>query len=181
MNCPNDGATLTRVELEIGTPALPGYSCGKCDGHWLRFGDYLSWRDRQSGDVPEVPPEDAGEITDAGQGARRCPDCAYLLTRYRIGRGVSFSLDRCGNCNGVWLDAGEWAALRGRGLHDDVHQMFGPGWQFAARNEDRRRLVDSQFERQLGTDFARARETAEWIAAHPRRSQILAFIQSRIR
>ena len=182
MDCPLDGAPLTRIDVEAGAPGLAGFACGKCTGHWLRFGDYLAWRERQAGDVPEAPRETAGEAVEPSGGpARRCPDCGHLLTRYRVGRGVSFALDRCGNCNGVWLDSGEWTALRERGLHDNVHQMFGPGWQFAARTEERRRLAESQFERQLGPDFGRAREFAEWVAAHPRRSEILAYVQSRIR
>ena len=179
MNCPVDSAPLTRVDLE---PGLAGFTCGKCAGHWLRFGDYLAWRERQPGDAPELPREGAGEVAEAPPTSPRpCPDCNHLLTRYRVGRGVGFGLDRCGNCNGVWLDGGEWAALRGRGLHDNVHQMFGPGWQFAARTDDQRRLVEAQFERQLGADFGRAREFAEWVAEHPRRSEILAYVQSRIR
>jgi Zn-finger nucleic acid-binding protein len=182
MECPVDGGALSRVELEPGAPSLPGFTCGRCSGHWLRFGDYLNWRERQSRDVPEAPPEERTEVAEgAGGRARRCPDCGYLLTRYRVGRGVGFALDRCGNCNGVWLDAGEWAALRGRGLHDNVHQMFGPGWQFAAQTEARQRSVESQFERQLGDDLVRAREFADWVAGHPRRSEILAYVQSRMR
>jgi hypothetical protein len=46
---------------------------------------------------------------------------------------------------------------------------------------DRQRRVEAQFERQLGTDFYRARDFAAWVAAHPRRSEIMAFVQSRIR
>ena len=182
MDCPNDRAALTRVDLEVGASALPGYACSKCAGHWLRFGDYLAWRDHQRDEVPEEPREAGAEVAEATPGAaRRCPDCAHLLTRYRIGRGVSFALDRCGNCNGIWLDEGEWAALRGRGLHDNVHQMFGAGWQFAARTDDRRQRVEAQFERQLGDDFERVREIADFVATHPRRSEILAYINSRIR
>ena len=59
--------------------------------------------------------------------------------------------------------------------------MFGPGWQFVTRTEERRRLADAQFERQLGADFGRAREFAQWLSAHPRRSEILAYVESKIR
>ena len=64
MDCPNDGAPLTRVDLEAGEPGLTGFTCGRCAGHWLRFGDYLAWRERQPGDVPEVAAEDAGRSSD---------------------------------------------------------------------------------------------------------------------
>jgi|SRR5215213_1536160 Zn-finger nucleic acid-binding protein len=179
MDCPVDYAPLRRMDLE---PALSGFTCDRCQGHWMRFGDYLAWREGQSGDAPEVAAEGAGEFASRPEGpARRCPDCAHVLTRYRVGHGIAFTLDRCGNCNGVWLDAGEWATLKSRGLHDNIHQMFGPGWQFDARSDERRQRTESAFERQLGPDFSRTREFAEWVAEHPRRSEILAYVQSRIR
>ena len=88
MDCPLDGAPLTRVDVEAGVPGLAGFACGKCTGHWLRFGDYLAWRDRQTGEVPEVPGEMAAETVESSGGpARRCPDCGHLLTRYRVGPG----------------------------------------------------------------------------------------------
>jgi Zn-finger nucleic acid-binding protein len=181
MHCPVDKRPLRRVELEAG---LSAFECDACAGHWLRFGEYLRWRDRQRGDTPEVPPEvepDADPYASAG-GVRRCPDCEYLLTRFRVGHDVPFALDRCGNCNGVWLDRAEWETLRARGLHDNLHQMFGPGWQHAVRTEEQQRRLAAQFERQLGAaDFARAREFAAWLATHPRRSQIFAYLQSQVR
>jgi Zn-finger nucleic acid-binding protein len=179
MDCPVDDSALSRAELMDG---LSAFQCGKCRGHWLRFGDYLSWRESQPGDVPEAPAEEADQLAlEQPAGARFCPDCKYLLTRFDIGRGLRFTLDRCGKCNGVWLDHPEWELLRKRGLHDNLHQMFGPGWQFSARNEERRRRQEASFERRLGADFERTKAFAEWVENHPRRSEILAFIQSRIR
>jgi Zn-finger nucleic acid-binding protein len=182
MNCPVDQRPLGRVTIDS---ALPAFQCAHCAGHWLRFGDYLAWRERQPGDQPEVPaastaPEMVFDATP--NGLRRCPDCAHVLTRYQVGHGVSFALDRCGNCNGVWLDRAEWDELHARGLHDNLHEMFGPGWQHAVRTEEQRRLADAQFARQLGaTDFARARDIAAWLASHPRRSEILAYVQGQLR
>jgi Zn-finger nucleic acid-binding protein len=165
--------------------ALPAFQCGQCAGHWMRFGDYLGWRERQPGDQPEVPaaPTALEMVFDASAaGLRRCPDCAHVLTRYRVGHGVPFTLDRCGNCNGVWLDRSEWDDLRARGLHDNLHEMFGPGWQRAIRTEEERRLSDAQFARQLGAaDFARTQEVGAWLATHPRRSEILAYLVSQVR
>jgi Zn-finger nucleic acid-binding protein len=178
MNCPVDQRPLGRIELES---TLPAFECAACAGHWLRFGDYLAWRERQPEDLPELPAAvDPLETALAAPpaGPRWCPDCTYLLTRYHVGRGVAFTLDRCGNCNGVWLDRAEWETLRARGLHDNLHEMFGPGWQWAAREDQRRRMADAQFARQLGgADFARAQESGGWLAGHPRRSEILAYLQ----
>ena len=178
MQCPVDNTSLTRLDLDAG---LPGYQCGSCSGHWLRFGDYLTWRDRQRTDVPEAAGDPESAVPTPAPGSRRCPDCGFLLAHYQVGHGVTFSLDRCGNCNGIWLDGNEWSTLQRRGLHDNLHQIFGPGWQFATRESDRKSKLEAQFERQLGDDYARAREIAEWVASHPKRSQLLAYVQSKLR
>lgn len=178
MNCPADQTPLRSAPLDHD---LRAFECGGCVGHWIRFGDYLAWRERQPGDMPEVPPEAAGEVPEARESVRRCADCGHLLARYTVGHGVPFAIDRCGSCNGVWLDGAEWEALRARGLHDNLHQMFGPGWQFAVRTEERRQRTEAQFARQLGGDYERARDFGEWLAEHPRRSELLAYLQAQIR
>ena len=183
MDCPLDGAPLTRVDVEAGAPGLAGFACGKCTGHWLRFGDYLAWRDRQTGEVPEVPGEMAAETVEPSGGpARRCPDCGHLLTRYRVGRGVSFALDRCGNCSGVrpgfrrMDDTPRTRVARQRAPDVRTGLAFRradggapPSGRGAVRATAGCRLR------------AGAREFAEWVAAHPRRSEIMAYVQSRIR
>ena len=179
MNCPVDGDILQRVRLDA---ALPAFQCRRCSGHWVRFGDYLGWREQQPGDIPESPaPPDHGLETGDG-GLRRCPDCATPLTRYRVGHGVAFSLDQCGRCNGIWLDGEEWEALRARGLHDDLNRIFGPGWQHEVRSEEERERTDAQFTRQLGEpDFRRTRDFADWLSDHTHRSEIMAYLQWALR
>ncbi len=149
---------------------------------WLRFGDYLAWREWQPGDQPEVPSGVAGELepTSAAE-VRRCPDCAYLLTRYAVGHGVAFSVDRCGRCNGVWFEKEEWSVLRARGLHDNLREMFNPRWQSVVRAEARDRRAAERLAVHLGSDAARVRDFGEWVATHPRRNEILAYVQSYIR
>ncbi len=182
MDCPLDGAPLTRVDVEAGAPGLAGFACGKCTGHWLRFGDYLAWRDRQTGDVPEVPREMAAETVEPSGGpARLCPDCGHLLTRYRVGRESRSRSTAAGIATGCG-----WIPANGR------HSANAGCTTTCTRCSDRdgisprgRRSAavwpSAQFERQLGADFGRAREFAEWVAAHPRRSEIMAYVQSRIR
>ena len=177
MNCPVDNGALTRTELATG---LPAFECSRCHGRWLRYGDYLGWRERQGTNVPETPhdPNAAAPAPEPALGARRCPDCGRFLTRYRVGHGIPFSLDQCNGCNGVWLDAKEWETLQSRGLHDDLHEMFGPGWQHGVRTEEQRRLTEMQFTRQLGEqDFARVREFGKWLAEQPKASEALAYLQ----
>jgi Zn-finger nucleic acid-binding protein len=112
---------------------------------------------------------------------RRCPDCGYLLTRYALGHGLAFSLDRCGRCNGVWFDKAEWKALESRGLHDNLREIFNPSWQSAVRAEERERRAAARLTEHLGSDATPVREFAEWVATHPRRNEILAYVQTTIR
>ena len=182
MKCPVDQQVLKHDDIEDG---LPAYACPHCDGHWMRFGDYLRWRDEQPGEWPETTgrtpsaPDVAvgNEPAQPGSVPRRCPDCQYLLTRFKVGHGVSFSLDRCGNCNGVWLDQGEWGGLRARGLHDNVHEMFGTAWQAEVRTQAQREVTENQFRRQLGPDFERVNLFGRWLAEHPRASELIAYLQ----
>jgi Zn-finger nucleic acid-binding protein len=106
---------------------------------------------------------------------------ASLLTRYALGHDLSFSLDRCGRCNGVWLDKAEWRALEARGLHDNLREMFNPAWQSAVRAEERERRAVERLTGHLGADAPRVLEFGEWVATHPRRNEILAYVQSQVR
>lgn len=183
MDCPVDRHALRHTQLEDG---LQAFECPECTGRWLRFGEYLTWRERNPEDTPEVPPElvpDLGAAPESGfSGVRRCPDCDYLLTRFRVGHGVPFMLDRCGHCNGIWMDHAEWETLRARGLHDNLHEMFDPLWQRAARNEAQRDATEAQFARRLGADTMwRTREFGAWLSKHPKRSEILAYLQWHVR
>jgi Zn-finger nucleic acid-binding protein len=179
MNCPVDHGTLRATDLASG---LSAFECTTCGGHWLRFGDYLAWREKLTGDQETVPSDATGELEAASAaGVRRCPDCAYLLTRYALGHNLAFSLDRCGRCNGVWFDKSEWSALEARGLHDNLREMFNPAWQSAVRAEERERRAAERLTEHLGSDATRVREFAEWVATHPRRNQVLAYIQSQMR
>ena len=179
MNCPVDHGSLRPAPLASG---LSAFECTTCAGQWLRFGDYLAWREKQHGEQPAVP-SDATPDLEAGSaaGVRRCPDCAYLLTRYALGHDLAFSLDRCGHCNGIWFDRAEWAALQAKGLHDNLGAMFNASWQTAVRAEEREHRAAARLSEHLGGDATRVREFADWVAAHPRRNEILAHIQSRIR
>lgn len=176
MNCPVDHESLRAASLGSG---LSAFECPTCGGHWVRFGDYLAWRERQTDEQPAVPSGANAELAAGNTaGVRRCPDCAYLLTRYALGHGLTFSLDRCGRCNGIWFDREEWEVLEARGLQHNLREMFNPSWQSAVRAEERERRATERLTEHLGADAVRVREFAAWVATHPRRNEILAYIQS---
>jgi Zn-finger nucleic acid-binding protein len=176
MRCPVcKHRTLTPTAMEEG---LAARHCGACGGRWLRADAYARWRSRRGGDLPEhLAEEGAPAPPTEPPGARLCPECGHILTRCRVGHGVGFALDACRTCGGVWLDAGEWEALRARNLHDDIHRIPSAAWQrevrAAERDEERERLL---LERFGPADLAELRRVKAWLDAHPSRAEMLAFL-----
>lgn len=183
MYCPvcTPRQALVRAFAE-GSPAA--HRCGNCGGRWVRNADYTAWM--KSG---EPGSGSAGESAGAARpgGApdneprmRRCPDCQYVLARLRVGQGIDFTIDHCRNCAGTWFDASEWDVLRERGLHDDLLHVLTDEWQQSIRDEERRARLDAAFRARVGDDdYARLLEVKEWLDAHPRRPELLAFLQAR--
>jgi Zn-finger nucleic acid-binding protein len=176
---------IVPLDLRDAEPGLRTYHCARCCGTWLRNDDYLEWM-RRIEFVPgpaagtQLPPceEREGEVREVG--LRSCPDCGYVLARYRLGYGIQFIVDHCRHCAGTWFDAGEWDSLRAAGLHDDLLHLFTEEWQQAVRDQERRSRLDAEFRERVGDDdYARLLEVRAWLDAHRRRPEMLAFLQSR--
>jgi Zn-finger nucleic acid-binding protein len=177
MHCPvcEPRQSLDPVHLEGGQ--LAARECAHCGGNWIRTADYWKWRAMHGENRPvTAPPPEPVPVHDA-PGLKRCPDCDYVLARYRIGHDVPFTVDRCRNCDGVWLDRDEWRQLVARNLHDDLPMIFDDAWQRSVRRDENRRTTEESFRRRLGAgDYARAREMRAWLDAHPKRSELLAYL-----
>ena len=84
-------------------PDLSGLGCGECAGVWIAGAEYDIWRTQQPGDLPEPPTiakETVADTQKTAQGAvtdmrktKICPQCGHLLLPYRVGHGLSFSID----------------------------------------------------------------------------------------
>jgi Zn-finger nucleic acid-binding protein len=178
MDCPVCKPTHTLVLAPLEGGNLTARRCPACNGHWIRSTDFWRWRAIAGENLPETPAP-TGTLTppEAG-GLRLCPDCNHVLGRYKVGHGVGFTVDRCRHCEGAWLDGGEWEALRVRNLHDDLPQIFDDEWQRAVKREVQELTTEESFRRRLGDDtYRRAQETRAWLDAHPRRSELFAYLQ----
>lgn len=182
MRCPAC-TPVTPLEVRTTEPHLRTFHCPRCSGLWLRNADYIVWMkhiDFVPGPTSVV--RGGGERGDGVRevGLRACPDCQHVLARYRLGYGVSFVVDHCRHCAGTWFDAGEWDSLRASGLHDDLLHVFTEEWQQTLRDEERRARLDAEFrDRVGGTDHDRLLQVKQWLDGHPRRPEMLAFLQSR--
>ncbi|MBI5882296.1 MAG: zf-TFIIB domain-containing protein [Elusimicrobia bacterium] len=162
-------------EMGDGLAAL---RCDECQGHWLPSFVYWKWLSRRGHNAPEIlGGADNPQPKSPPKGGRLCPDCGRILIKYRVKKGVPFTVDRCGNCAGLWLDQGEWAYLKKRNLHDDLDYIFTAVWQTRIRKEDSADAAAESLAKALGpADFKVAKKIRVWLDQHPLRSRILAYL-----
>lgn len=58
------------------------------------------------------------------------------MSRFRVGHGFDFTIDRSIS-GSIWLDGGEWGALRERQFHDEIHLIFTASWRREIQAEER--------------------------------------------
>ena len=175
MNCPV--CKTSPLATTILEPGLVANFCESCGGHWINNAQYWSWRNQQGADLPEVPATGPAIRSTEMEAARLCPHCRRILIKYRVGRNVPFTLDNCGECGGVWLDKDEWATLKTRNLHDDLHAIFTEQWQSEARREESRQTLAGMYERRFGAEgYAELQRIRAWIDQHPHKQEILAYL-----
>ena len=177
MYCPRCQTTLLRAtRLEDG---LVGESCQSCQGALVGLAHYRDWAERAP--LPQdaeagAPAADVQPVPD-GQRALRCPKCSRLMSRYRIGHGVSNALDLCPACDEAWLDGGEWRLLRALQLSRHVPRIFTQAWQHRIRAEQQAQTARERLRQQLGEeDAAKTQALREWLQGHPKRNLILQWL-----
>jgi len=158
---------------------LQSSRCPSCSGHWVSAVQYWKWREASPPKPPQRP-TDAGPVelpvSDTAK-AKLCPECQRLLTRFKVGHGLSFAIDRCGTCAGIWLDANEWENLKARNLHDDVHFIFSDAWQADVSREQREQGRERMMTEILGaTDLAEIKRIKVWLDAHPQKSALYGMV-----
>lgn len=177
MQCPNCGAPLGAPVISEADP--PTITCAACHGVWVDSNAYLTW---VAGRTPEaaadLTPDDT-PVADT-QNLKLCPSCRRFLTRYHILPGTRFHVERCGHCNGVWFDAGEWETVVRHRLQDKVNRLFTQSWQDQIRAAEAQRSLERLYLERFGAeDYARVREIRAWLDASPQRAMLLAYLQAR--
>jgi Zn-finger nucleic acid-binding protein len=158
---------------------LPVFRCSKCEGIWLPANDYLNWV-RTSKPAPAAAKSEEPLVpTMDVQALKLCPSCKRFMGRFKVLPNVEFYLDRCRQCNGVWLDKNEWDVLVARQLHDKVNLFFTQPWQAKIREEETKAALDKLYLDKFGTaDYGRVKEIWGWLKDNPHRSMLLAFLQA---
>lgn len=194
---------MNRVELE---PGLVAYRCPASGGHWLPYQNYWRWLSQQPGRLPHLPPGGDRNYKVESEDSHKvklCPETGTLMTRYKVGHGFQFSVDR--SAAGIWFDVNEWEALRSRNFHDEVHLIMTAPWQAKVRREALEQVIQekqaaqqaperdpapvhaeptgleaafrARFAGLLGPEvMERAEEIKTWLEQQPARREILTYL-----
>ncbi len=166
------------MQLREIEPGLEVYQCPRSGGLWIPLRSYSAWKERNPmGAGVAIEPSPPPVQDDSGQRALICPESGRLLLRYRVGHGLQFHLDRSPATGGVWLDPGEWEALKGKGLHVALNLIFTAAYQREVRTAEYTHTLTRTFRDRIGNaDFARVAEFGAWLARHPRRRDICCYL-----
>jgi Zn-finger nucleic acid-binding protein len=177
MKCPVCRNTLLdQIRLEEG---LPARQCPNCQGVSISSNVYLNWRRTLEREFP--PKEGAIEIDPSWEvkELKICPDCGHIMARYKIFPDTDFYVDRCRNCNGIWLDQHEWDVLLDRNLHDNLNEFFTRPWQDSLRAAETRNHLERIYLERLGEkDYEHVKQVREWLKEHAMRGMLLAFLEA---
>jgi Zn-finger nucleic acid-binding protein len=157
------------------TEGLAGYSCGNCLGTLVSLVSYRAWRERAGANaLPSVMPAFADTAAADSIGAKKCPKCRSLMSKYRISAERANRLDYCAHCEEIWLDDGEWQLVESLVMSGEFSKVFTQVWQSAVRTEITGAMEDQRLRELLGQDFGRFSDFAAWLAKQPARHEILA-------
>ena len=178
--CPQcDHSILVHTLL---TDDLAGYSCGKCLGTLVSLVAYRAWREKQDKAALRATPaaEPDSEPPDS-IGAKKCPKCRSLMSKYRIRSDKTNRLDYCPHCAEIWLDEGEWELVEGLVAAGEFTKVFTQAWQYAVRAGLTTAMEEQRLRDLLGNDYERVVQFAEWLQSQPSKQEILARLARRLR
>jgi len=166
---------LVPKEIE---PGLSAYQCPKSEGIWIPLDSYLAWKEKHPNpETPATVPGAPEPADDSGRRALICPESGRLLIRYRVGHGLRFHVDQSPITGGIWLDKGEWEALKSKGLDSQLNLIFTASYQRHVRTEEYERNLEQTFSDRIGADdFQKVVAFKEWLATHPKRRDICCYL-----
>jgi len=108
MKCPTCKFKLDRIQYE----GLNIRQCNKCHGHLVTRSRLKSIQARRRHSENDLLNEVVNEGTDTTD-KLRCPACLRRMEKQKRKIGsLDFYIDRCRDCDHLWLDKGELAKLQ---------------------------------------------------------------------
>jgi Zn-finger nucleic acid-binding protein len=161
---------------------LAGYSCGKCLGTLVSLVAYRAWRERATRDALADSATAATDVDAPDSiGAKKCPKCRSLMSKYRISSDKANRLDYCAHCEEVWLDDGEWRLVESLVNTGELTRVFTQAWQYAVRTGVSNAMEEQRLRELLGTDYERVARFADWLQQQDAKQEILARLTRRPR
>lgn len=172
----------TNLQLHEIEPGLAAYLCPKSGGVWIPLERYHAWQELHRHRAQPLPPGYIPLLADdSKQRALICPESGRLLIRYRVGHGLSFHVDLSPVTGGVWLDRGEWEALKSKGLHSELNYIFTASYQRQVRNADYEAALSQMFADRIGVaDFQKVAAFKRWLVTHPKQRDICCYLMHSI-
>ncbi|HUQ09986.1 MAG TPA: zf-TFIIB domain-containing protein [Steroidobacteraceae bacterium] len=158
------------------TENLAAYSCGQCLGTLVSLVSYRAWRESATGKhaMHDVPVAQADMEAPDSVGAKNCPKCRALMSKYRVSSEQANRLDYCAHCEEIWLDDGEWQLVESLAVSGELTKVFTQAWQQNVRAGVSHAMEEQRLHELLGPDHDRVVEFADWLANQPARQEILA-------
>jgi Zn-finger nucleic acid-binding protein len=158
---------------------LAGYSCGKCLGTLVSLVSYRAWRESAAGRAAIGSAPAAAMTFDPpdSTGAKKCPKCRSLMSKYRVSAEKSNRLDYCPHCEEIWLDDGEWQLVERLAAKGEFAKVFTQAWQYAVRSDVTSAMEEQRLRELLGSDYARVSEFADWLDDQEAKQEILAILR----
>ena len=160
------------------TEGLAAYSCGQCLGTLVSLVAYRAWRERAGRHaLPAASPAIADNVPADTVGAKKCPKCRSLMSKYRISAERANRLDYCPHCEEIWLDDGEWQLVESLAMSGEFTKVFTQAWQHAVRADLTGAMEERRLHDLLGSEYGRFVEFSRWLQGQPARQEILAQLQ----
>ncbi len=171
--------TSRMIQAEI-EPGLIAYTCPKSGGVWIDHKHYWDWLLKQPGFPKPIPAisDMPVAINDPHNRPLISPDSGRLMTKYRVGHGLSFRIDHDSVSGGFWLDQDEYNLLRKRNLHDELHLICSPQYQRELAKLDAENVIDQRIEELLDTETCQhIRDLASKISDPRAQSVAIAYLK----
>ncbi|MCI0507305.1 MAG: 60S ribosomal export protein NMD3 [Gammaproteobacteria bacterium] len=175
MHCPS--CKTTHLIPSLLEHNLPVFSCNICQGSFIEILSYRMWVDHSA----PAEKKTAGMLlaVDDSKHAMVCPHCAKIMSKYQISEHTPNKIDLCRNCGRFWLDAGEWRLLQELGLYLEIPSIFNEPWQKAIRKTVSKKLREEKLLTLFGVaDYQKIKEFKDWVKIHPKRAQIMDYLNN---
>lgn len=161
--------SLVQSQLEKDLKSL---HCNLCHGNRVELEDYITWDFAKASTVKEDFEEASPDVKEA----KICCKCNKIMSKFKVTSKVTFSLDRCMACGGVWFDCREWDLLKKEGLVDKLNYIFTSAWQEKIRKEKSAETLELLYKNKFGEDYEKIRSLKQWLNSYEHKKDFFAYL-----